>query len=69
MPARSRSQQEAIAIALHEPQKLYKRNQGLRGMAKSDMHDFAATPTKGLPNYVKKPFPTPKLGILKGMNR
>lgn len=38
-----------MAIAEHEPQKLFKRNRGLLGMKKQQLHDFAATPRKGLP--------------------
>lgn len=49
MPAKSKAQQEAMAIAEHEPNKLYSRNKGLLGMGKSQLHDFASTPTKGLP--------------------
>jgi hypothetical protein len=33
---------------------LFKRNKGLKSMAKPDMHDFAATKEKGLPKKVKK---------------
>ena len=38
-----------MAIAEHNPGKLYKRNRGLLGMDHSQLHDFAATPTKDLP--------------------
>jgi len=54
MPAVSEAQRRAIAIAEHEPGKLYKRNRGLLKMDKSDMHDFASTPEKGLPHVAKK---------------
>jgi hypothetical protein len=54
MPARSKAQRIAIAIAEHEPDKLYARNKGLLDMKPSDMHDFAATPEKGLPAHVPK---------------
>lgn len=49
MPAVSKNQQIAMAIAEHEPGKLYARNAGLKQMSKSDLHDFASTPRKGLP--------------------
>ena len=50
MPSVSKAQQEFFAIAEHEPGKL----RGKRpNMTKSQMHDFAATPRKGLPNHVK----------------
>lgn len=38
-----------MAIAEHSPGKLYSRNKGLLGMSKGQLHDFAATPEKGLP--------------------
>jgi hypothetical protein len=46
MPAKSEKQREAIAIAEHSPEKLYKRNEGILGMSHKQMHDFAST--KGL---------------------
>ena len=46
MPATSRAQQQVMAIAEHEPGKLYKRNRGLLKMSHSQLHDFAST--KGL---------------------
>ena len=49
MPAVSKKQQRAIAIAEHEPEKLYERNKGLLKMDREDMHDFASTSRKGLP--------------------
>lgn len=49
MPSVSKAQQKAMAIAEHDPDKLYKRNRGLLGMNHQQLHDFAATDTKGLP--------------------
>lgn len=49
MPAVSKKQRIAMAIAEHHPDELYGRNKGLAKMSKSQLHDFAATPTKGLP--------------------
>lgn len=49
MPAVSKKQQQAMAIAEHAPSKLYSRNKGLTKMSKSQLHDFAATSRKGLP--------------------
>jgi len=61
MPAKSKKQQKAMAIAEHEPSKLYSRNKGLKKMSKKQLHDFAATKTKGLPVKVKaKPKATKK---------
>ena len=46
MPAKSAKQRMMMAIAEHEPEKLYKRNRGVLSMSKGEMHKFAAT--KGL---------------------
>ena len=53
MPALSKKQQEAMAIAEHEPGKLYSRNRGMAKMSHQQLHDFASTPRKGLPEKVK----------------
>ena len=55
MPAKSQAQQKAMAIAEHDPGKLYERNKGLTKMSQGQLHDFAATKRKGLPNKVAKP--------------
>ncbi len=49
MPAVSRKQQMVMAIAEHEPSKLYSKNKGLLKMSKGQLHDFASTKRKGLP--------------------
>ena len=49
MPSESRAQQQATAIAEHDPKKLYKKNRGLLRMTHEQLHDFAATSTRGLP--------------------
>jgi hypothetical protein len=54
MPAKSKAQQEAMAIAEHDPSKLNSANKGLLSMSDSQLHDFAATPRKGLPQYAPK---------------
>ena len=51
MPAESKAQQIAMAIAEHEPEKLYARNKGLKDMTHEQLHDFASTPRKHLPSY------------------
>ena len=53
MPAVSIAQRKAMAIAEHEPGKLKKRNRGLLGMSHDQLHDFASTPEKGLPEKKK----------------
>lgn len=54
MPALSIKMRRAMAIAEHHPEKLKKRNRGLLKMTHEQLHDFAATPEKGLPER-KKP--------------
>lgn len=54
MPAESKAQRQVMAIAEHHPEQLYKRNRGLLAMSKEQLHDFAATKEKGLPQKVKK---------------
>lgn len=43
-----------MAIAEHQPGKLYAKNKGLLKMSKSQLHDFAATKRKGLPKRATK---------------
>ena len=52
MPATSKAQQALMAIAEHSPEKLYGRNKGVAKMSQSQLHDFAATKRKGLPEHV-----------------
>lgn len=44
-----------MAIAEHEPGKLYARNRGLLNMSHQQLHDFAATKRSNLPVKAKKP--------------
>ena len=55
MPATSVAQREAMAIAEHHPSELYARNKNLLAMSHSQLHDFASTKEKGLPEKVKSP--------------
>jgi hypothetical protein len=52
MPAESKAQQQAMAIAEHHPEELNEKNKGLLKMSHKQLHDFASTPRKGLPSYV-----------------
>ncbi len=54
MPAKSKAQQQVMAIAEHEPSKLYKKNKGLLKMSKGQLHDFASTSTKRLPVHRRR---------------
>ena len=48
----SKAQQEAMAIAEHEPSKLYSRNRSLLKMSHKELHGFASTTRKNLPEHV-----------------
>ena len=54
MPAKSRAQRIAMAIAEHHPEQLYDRNKGMAQMSHKQLHEFASTKAKGLPDHVKK---------------
>jgi hypothetical protein len=54
MPAVSKAQRAAAAIAEHAPDKLYARNRGLLKMSHQQKHSFAATPEKGLPSHATR---------------
>jgi hypothetical protein len=54
MPAVSKAQQAAMAIAEHDPEKLYPKNAGLKKMSHSQLHDFAATKRSSLPARASK---------------
>ena len=49
MPALSIKQRRVMAIAEHEPSKVFARNRGLTKMSKSQLHDFASTSERDLP--------------------
>lgn len=55
MPAVSKKQRQAAAIAKHHPSKLHKRNKGLLKMSKEQLGHLARTKEKGLPAQAKKP--------------
>lgn len=54
MPALSKAQRRAAAIAKHAPEQLYARNKGLASMSVYELSKFASTPEKGLPKHAKK---------------
>ena len=58
MPAVSRDQRIAMAIAEHHPEELSAKNAGLKEMTHKQLHDFASTPEKGLPEHVKHSYKT-----------
>ena len=54
MPALSIKQRRAMAIAEHHPDKLKKANRGLLKMSHQQLHDFASTSEKHLPEKKRK---------------
>lgn len=56
MPAVSRAERIVMAIGEHNPSKLYKRNRGVLKMSHQQLHDFASTSEKSLPQKVAKNF-------------
>lgn len=53
MPSVSKAQQTVMAIAEHNPSKLFAKNKGAAKMSKKSLHEFASTKRKGLPAHVK----------------
>ena len=49
MPAVSRAQRIATAIAEHHPEELSAKNAGLKKMSHKQLHEFADTSEKDLP--------------------
>ncbi len=43
-----------MAIGEHDPSAVYPQNRGILSMSHQQLHDFASTPEKGLPEHVKK---------------
>jgi hypothetical protein len=53
MPAKSVAMRRAAAIAEHHPEELNAENKGLLKMTQGELHKFASTPEKGLPQHTK----------------
>ena len=56
MPATSQAQQRLMAVAEHNPSKVFKRNRGdgVLSMSARQLHDFSATARSGLPKRTQK---------------
>jgi len=54
MPAKSKKQRRAMAIAEHHPEKLYARNKDLAKMSKGQLRDYSTTSEKKLPLKAKR---------------
>lgn len=66
MPAVSKAQREAMAIAENNPAELNPENHGLLNMSHAQLHDFSATPEKGLPRYASPRKPKRKEELSRG---
>lgn len=56
MPAKSAAQQALFAIAEKHPEKLHAENKSLASLSHQTLHDFAATPSKNLPQHVGRKY-------------
>jgi hypothetical protein len=54
MPSKSKKMRRAAAIAEHHPEELYARNKGMANMTHKQLHDYASTKEKKLPEKKKK---------------
>lgn len=54
MPAVSKRQRRAMAIAEHHPEELYARNASLKKMGKEKLREFTSTSEKGLPDRAQQ---------------
>ena len=54
MPAVSKKQRQAAAIAEHHPEILHHENKGFLDMTQEDLHKVASTKEKGLPEKKRK---------------
>ena len=54
MPANLISFRRLTGLALHHPEKVYKRNKSILKMSGTALHDYASTPETGLPYKKKK---------------
>ena len=50
MPAKSVAQRRLMALAEHNPSKLYNKNKGVAKMSKGQLHDFSKTKESKLPD-------------------
>ncbi len=55
MPAKSRAEQQLMAIAEHHPSEVSAKNRGVLKMSHRQLHDFAVGSEAGKPVHVPKP--------------
>ena len=65
IPAKSKSERRLMGLALHHPEEVYPENKGVLRMTKKQLHDFASTKEKGLPNKVKPKTKHPRKKVSK----
>lgn len=53
MPSPSKAQRRLMGLAEHHPEEVSKKNRGVLSMTHEQLHDFASTPEKNLPEHVK----------------
>ena len=51
MPSLSKAQRKLMAIAEHHPEQVSPQNRGVLSMSHQQLHDFAATSERGLPQH------------------
>ena len=51
MPSPSKAQRRLMAIAEHHPEEVQAKNRGVLKMTRRQLHEFASTPEKGLPEH------------------
>ena len=54
MPAESKKLRRLAGVAEHHPEQVFARNKSILEMSKKDLHDFASTKEKGLPEWKRK---------------
>lgn len=52
MPSPSKAQRRLMALAEHHPEQVHPENRGVLKMSHQQLHDFASTPEKNLPEHV-----------------
>lgn len=54
MPSKSKAMRRLMGLAEHHPSEVYPQNKGVLKMTHQQLHEFADTKEKGLPQHVKK---------------
>lgn len=54
MPAESKAFRRLAALAEHHPEQVSSKNRSVLNMSKGQLHDFAATSERGLPEHSRE---------------